>query len=68
MNFSKINFNSFENIYIYGFGLAGRWFSDNSPKKITAFIDTDEKKSGRIHNSLSVIKIDEAKKIFLKMI
>jgi MoaA/NifB/PqqE/SkfB family radical SAM enzyme len=62
MNFKNIKFDNFENIYVYGFGLAGKWFSDNSPKKIKAFIDTDEKKSGRVHNSISVIKIDEAKK------
>lgn len=35
-------------IYIYGYGIAGRWLYDNIPEKeiIKGFIDTDFKKSG----------------------
>jgi len=60
--FKNINFNKYQNIYVYGFGLTGRWFSDNSPKKIINFIDTDKKKTGRIHNNICVLSIDQAKK------
>lgn len=37
-----------KNIYIYGYGIAGRWLYDNIPQKekIRGFIDTDHKKSG----------------------
>jgi len=37
-----------QNIYIYGYGIAGRWLYDNMPQKekIKGFIDTDHKKSG----------------------
>ena len=36
------------NIYIYGYGIAGRWLYDNIPHKnrVKGFIDTDYKKSG----------------------
>ena len=63
MNFEKLNLNKYSNVYVYGFGLSGKWFSDNSPKKINFFIDTDEKKSGRKHNNIEVLNVQNAKKI-----
>ena len=42
----------YDDIYIYGFGIAGRWLSDNLSKKINNFIDTDENKSGRAYNNI----------------
>ena len=42
------------NFYIYGFGLSGKWFSDNTENKVTAFIDTDIKKVGRSYNGIKV--------------
>ena len=40
--------NDVQSIYIYGYGIAGRWLYDNMPQKekIKGFIDTDHKKSG----------------------
>ena len=66
MNFEKLNLNKYSNVYVYGFGLSGKWFSDNSPKKINFFIDTDEKKSGRKHNNIEVLNVQNAKKIVTK--
>lgn len=38
-----------QEIYIYGYGIAGRWIAANLPEtiKFKAFIDTDHKKSGQ---------------------
>ena len=66
MNIKKLNLKNYNNIFIYGFGLSGKWFADNSDKKIKFFIDTDEKKSGRSHNGIQVLSINEAKKIISK--
>lgn len=66
MNFNEINFEKFENIYVYGFGLSGKWFSDNSPKNIKNFIDTDEKKKGKNHNGIEVLSIKKAKEVVKK--
>lgn len=66
MNIHKLNLKNYENIFIYGFGLSGKWFADNSDKKIKFFIDTDEKKAGRSHNGIHVLSINEAKKIISK--
>lgn len=43
-----------QNIFIYGYGIAGRWLYDNLPNKdkIKGFIDTDFKKSGK--NNLGI--------------
>jgi len=51
------------NLYIYGFGLSGKWLSDNIDKRVTAFIDTDIKKVGRTYNGISVISTEEASKV-----
>ena len=66
MDFKKLNFDKYDNIFIYGFGISGKWFVNNSPKKIKAFIDTDEKKSGMLHSGIKVLKISEAKQIIKK--
>ena len=52
-----------EDLFIYGFGLSGKWLSDNIDKKVTAFIDTDIKKVGRSYNGINVISIDDAAKL-----
>ena len=39
----SINSKSSE-IFIYGFGLAGKWLSDYLDNNVKAFIDTDKKK------------------------
>lgn len=66
MNFNEIKLEQFENIYVYGFGLSGKWFSDNSPKNIKNFIDTDEKKNGKKHNGIEVLSINRAKEVIKK--
>ena len=63
MSINNIKLEKYENIYVYGFGLSGRWFADNSLKKIKNFIDTDLKKSGKSHNNVNVLTINEAKKL-----
>ena len=50
-------------IFIYGFGLTGKWLSDNIDKKVSAFIDTDRKKRGRRYNGINVIYVEDAKKL-----
>ena len=60
MSINNIKLEKYENIYVYGFGLSGRWFADNSLKKIKNFIDTDLKKSGKSHNNVNVLTINEA--------
>jgi organic radical activating enzyme len=42
-------------IYIYGFGLVGKWLSQELNLPIKAFIDSDYKKSGREYNGIKVI-------------
>ena len=49
--------------FIYGFGLAGKWLSDNIDKKVTAFIDTDQKKTGRSYNGIKVLSVEEAAEV-----
>ena len=66
MNFNELELEKFNNIYIYGFGLSGKWLSDNLPTKNKFFVDTDQKKSGRKHNNIEVIDIKAAKKIIKK--
>lgn len=61
--FDNINLKKYNNIYIYGFGLTGKWLSENLNKKVEAFIDTDEKKSGFQHNSVKVLSVNDAEKI-----
>ena len=62
MIFKNFNLNEFKNLYVYGFGLSGRWLADNLSKKVEAYIDTDEKKNGKSHNNVSVITVNEASK------
>ena len=52
-----------QDIYIYGFGLAGKWLSANLAGNIKAFIDTDFKKVGREFQGHKVISIPDAQKI-----
>ena len=47
-------------IYIYGFGVAGKWLSSNLDGNIVGFIDTDEKKVGRSINDIPVYSIEQA--------
>ena len=52
-----------QDVYIYGFGLAGKWLSANLSGNIKAFIDTDYKKVGREFLGHKVISIPDAQKI-----
>jgi len=54
-----------QDVFLYGFGLAGRWLSANCDIKnnIKGFIDTDFKKVGKIHNKLDCISIETAQKL-----
>ena len=61
--FDNVNLKKYNNIYIYGFGLTGKWLSENLNTKVEAFIDTDEKKSGFQHNSVRVLSVNDAEKI-----
>jgi len=47
-------------IYIYGFGLAGRWLSMQLPERVKGFIDTDLKKKGKSIDGVRVMSIEEA--------
>jgi len=42
-------------IYIYGFGLVGKWLSQELNQPVKAFIDSDYKKRGREYNGIKVI-------------
>lgn len=53
----KIAHNS--KVLIYGFGLAGKWLSDNISADIIGFVDTDYKKVGKSHNGHKVLSIPE---------
>ena len=61
--FDNVNLKKYNNIYIYGFGLTGKWLSENLNTKVEAFIDTDEKKSGFQYNSVRVLSVNDAEKI-----
>ena len=50
-----------KNIFIYGFGTAGKWFSEQKGVKAINFIDTDIKKRGMQYNGIEVIDINQAK-------
>lgn len=47
-------------VFIYGFGLSGKWLSNNISAKILGFIDTDYKKVGQSFNGLNVFSVDQA--------
>ncbi|ALE02767.1 radical SAM protein [Candidatus Pseudothioglobus singularis] len=55
-----------EDVYIYGFGISGRWLAANIDIPIQNFIDTDTKKSGRESTGISCITLDEAKEKLTK--
>lgn len=50
-------------VFIYGFGLAGRWSSLKLSGNILGFIDTDAKKAGRTFNGYKVFTVDEARQL-----
>lgn len=52
-----------QSVFIYGFGIAGKWLSENLPCHIKGFIDTDRKKVGRSFNGYQVFSIEEARKL-----
>jgi sulfatase maturation enzyme AslB (radical SAM superfamily) len=47
-------------VYIYGFGLAGRWLSTQLPGRVRGFIDTDLKKKGMSMGDICVMTIKDA--------
>jgi organic radical activating enzyme len=51
-------------LYIYGYGVTGRWLSDNL--NVKNFIDTDNKKWGNIYNGVEVKGPDILNKIKIK--
>lgn len=51
----------FKNIYIFGFGISGRWLSSNLNLPIKNFIDSDFKKSGLFFNNIKCISLEEAR-------
>lgn len=54
-----------QKLFIYGFGIAGRWLADNLPQDIVlaGFIDTDHKKAGKTTFGVDVYTPDSVKKI-----
>ncbi len=54
-----------QKVFIYGYGIAGRWLAENLPKQITlsGFIDTDHKKSGVTHFGVNAYTPDQARKV-----
>ena len=65
MRFDHIKFfneiSSDSPVYIYGFGLAGRWLGAQFGPRLKAYIDTDLKKEGFVFLGVPVISIDDAK-------
>ena len=51
-----------KDVYIYGFGIAGRWLAANLNIPIKNFIDTDLKKEGMKSSEINCITIDDARK------
>ena len=52
-----------EAVFIYGFGIAGRWLAAQLGTKVKGFIDTDEKKRGREFCGIRVFSISEAREL-----
>ena len=50
-----------KNIWIYGFGSAGKWVSDNTTSNIKGFIDSGSAKHKLRYNNFDVISPDQAK-------
>lgn len=61
LNIPEINHDA--PVFIYGFGLAGRWSSLQLPGNILGFIDTDAKKAGRTFNGHQVYTVNEASQL-----
>ena len=55
-----------KNIWIYGFGSAGKWASDNINANIKGFIDSGSAKHKLKYKNLNVISPDEAKSLVQK--
>jgi hypothetical protein len=47
-------------VFIYGFGIAGKWLSANLLANVRGFIDTDSKKKGRTFRGLEVYSLEDA--------
>lgn len=47
-------------VYIYGFGLAGRWLASLLSDRVSGFIDTDLKKSNSTFGDMRVMSVEEA--------
>jgi len=62
MNFENLRnlASNYSKIYVYGFGIAGKWLASNLNLEITGFIDTDNKKKGMSFNSIPVINYEDA--------
>jgi organic radical activating enzyme len=55
----KLNFKE-NNLWIYGFGVAGKWASDNINSKVKGFIDSGSAKWGLKYKNLSVLSPEDA--------
>ena len=55
-----------KDIFLYGFGTAGKWLSSNINGRIKGFIDSDIKKIGLRFNNLRVYSIEQAKNLINK--
>ena len=55
-----------ENIYIFGFGPAGHWASENISSKVSGFIDNDLKKNGKSFNNIKCLSVENAQKEILE--
>ena len=55
-----------KNIWIYGFGSAGKWASDNINANIKGFIDSGSAKHKLKYKNLDVISPDKAKSLVQK--
>lgn len=53
----------YENIYIFGFGLAGRWLSVQIDSLVKGFIDSDLKKTGQIFEGIEVFSLDQVRNL-----
>ena len=51
------------NVWIYGFGAAGKWASDNINSNVKGFIDSGAAKHGHKYSDLVVYSPEEAQKL-----
>ena len=51
------------NVWIYGFGAAGKWASDNINSNVKGFIDSGAAKHGDQYSNLVVYSPEEAQKL-----